>query len=122
MRRTHGYLLLEAAMAGVVVSIAIGMAMLLASQFRTSVTNASRRVEAVQLAEARLERYVAGDRTAAFGPDPVAGHPRFLVSGTAVAQPLLGGGVSGTMRRVTVTVQYPVAGLTKTLSIERWVR
>lgn len=122
MKRVRGYLLLEAAMAGIVVTVAIGTAMMLASHFRVSVTNASRRAEAAQIAEARLERFAAGDRTATFGPEAVPDHRGFRISGSAAAQPIGAGALSGSLQRVTVTVEYPVGGRTKTLSLERWVR
>lgn len=122
VRRPRGYLLIEAAVAGGVLTIAIGGALFLASSFRGMVTGASRRAEATQIAEARLERWIAGDRRSSFGPEPVESHRGFTVSGRADPVALGVAGLGGVLQRVQVEVHFLAAGEQRTLRLERLVR
>lgn len=121
-RRARAYLLIESIVAGGVLTVCIGGALMLASTFRTSITGASRRVEAAQIAESRIEQYLAGDRRATFGPEPVPGHRGFSVMGTAAPVPIGSGTMTSTMMAVSVTVQYPVSGVPRLLTVERQLR
>lgn len=121
-RATRGYLLLESIVAGGILTVCIGTALVLSSSFRASVTGASRRAEAAQLAESRVEQFLAGDTRVSFGPEPLAGHHGFTVEGTATSQAIGAGSMTSTMRAVTVTVRYPVSGTYRTLTVRRQVR
>jgi hypothetical protein len=122
MSRRRGYFLLEAAVAGGILTVAIGTALILSATFRAAVTGAARRAEASQIAEVEFERYLAGDARSSFGPSAVAGHRGFSVSGTSTAVPVGVTGLSGTAQEVTVTVTYPVSGVDQEVSFVRWVR
>ena len=120
--RRRGYFLLEAAVAGGILTVAIGTAMILSATFRAAVTGAARRAEASQIAEVEMERYLAGEVRSSFGPTAVAGHKGFSVTGSSAAVPVAATGIAGSAQEVTVTVTYPVGGVDQEVTFIRWVR
>ena len=117
-----GYLLLEAVIAGGVVSIGLSIAITLISGSRVETSMAARRAEAsayaMTLADAQMSTSVLSNQ--AMGPVP--GHP-LLRASVAVTNAPTGDSVpplpAGSLQRIVVVVEYPSTQGVQTIQYER---